>query len=138
MESNLPKVKIKTSLLSSHKSISPICPLSWLVSSVLNSCLHGTEFTVYSVNCKQYTMYHTDQSSVQMKQAKREDIWKKLIFGLGFSNIITQTNKLYIHYRVHCTRYTMYHTDQSSVHQKQTKREEIWQKNFCDELASWV
>ena len=49
MESNLPKVEIKPSLLISHKSISPICPFSWLVSSVLKSGLYGTHCTVYSV-----------------------------------------------------------------------------------------
>ena len=41
MESDLPKIEIKPSLLISHKSINPICPLSWLVSSELNSGLYG-------------------------------------------------------------------------------------------------
>ena len=62
MESNLPEVEIKPSLLISHKSIYHICPLSWLVSGVLSFGLYGTECTVYSVMFVQFLVYLFDQS----------------------------------------------------------------------------
>ena len=57
MESSLLKVEIKPSLLIFHKSIPPICPLSWLISSVLKSCLYSTYCTVYNVYCNVGTVF---------------------------------------------------------------------------------
>ena len=117
MESNSPKVEIKPSLLISHKSIDHICPLSWLVSGVLNSGLYGTYCKVYSVQynlCTFFSLFvwptwlaRHKQNEVSMKLSKV--IQLKLEFSIHFLlsllPLIASDRLSYVFYSTLCNMY---------------------------------
>ena len=86
-----------------------------------------TKKTVPTLHCIQYTLHLILQNLVLK-------ISFTLSFCLGFANHVCQTNKLKTVHTLQCKLYTvhMYHTDQSSVHLKQAKREDIWENYLCD------
>ena len=55
-------------------------------------------------------------------------------FCLGFANYVGQTNKLKTVCTLQCKLYIVHYVpyNQSSVHQKQAKREDVCEKYVCD------